>query len=761
MFDTPQLPQASGPHNTAAWRAVRLCGARLRVFRQSPLVYTRSQCDARSKYHRCGRSFAALQSCRVIEPAGRLQKFQSVFRWLPTAWLAFIIIRYDRVAYRTVREPFNPGSDTTWAVAWIAVVLAVYISTALWKDPRLKRVWLGAVGLLALTMIVLGQAILPVLAICLILSVAAGLGELTLQRLHVGATPLLERLILTVPIGVGILALLDLILAWQGVFTSAANWILILVCAVPAFWGIRKLAGCEIEANLGKHSAQVIAIGLIFLLNLSWAIVPEIQYDAGNVYLAVPKMYLQQGGLIDIPYIWNSYMAHLLSLFYGLCMAIGGIVAPKVLMLTFGVLAMGAVYVFGSRFFNSEVGAWAALLFYSVPVVVASSATTSLDLAQTLFIASSALAFFRWYETRRWGWMAASGWIAGVATASKIVALSSLIAFPALTLFFGFKHWAQRKPASAIFRAVISYGLLLLIVSVPWYVVTYAYTGNPFFPFLNKIFQSPQYPSVNTTLDWSNFGIGTAGDHLFRLPFYFTWDTSRFASARGGAGFVLLLAIPLAAVYFWKGTFPQRALVAAAGIHFIVWAFTAQYARYIIPALPFLAAAGCGVFLTNLSGVPLKINRALLLAGLLAQMPVASVLFWNIPDRYPIAHAFGRESQESFLERSVPAYRAAKFLNGTRRPEEKSLGTGVESARFYFDGPIHTDYVVDLATFKGDALAELHAAIVRDGFSTIVTLNSMLEQPPGGYPFLRQDFLDRYATRTYSDSAVSVFRILN
>jgi hypothetical protein len=179
----------------------------------------------------------------------------------------------------------------------------------------------------------------------------------------------------------------------------------------------------------------------------------------------------------------------------------------------------------------------------------------------------------------------------------------------------------------------------------------------------------------------------------------------------------------------------------------------------MIPALPFLAVVGCGVFLTVSSGIPMRLNRALLVAGLLAQMPVASVLFGNIPERYPVAHAFGLETRESFLERGMPPYRAVKFVNATRKPEEKSLGAGVEPARLYFDGPLYAESVVDMASFKGDVLAQLHDSLVRQGFSTIVVMNYHLKEPLEVYPFLKQDFLGRYTTRVYADASTSVFRI--
>ncbi len=49
----------------------------------------------------------------------------------------------------------------------------------------------------------------------------------------------------------------------------------------------------------------------VVVLNFVWAVVPEIQFDANNYHLAVPSLYLANGGFVDLPYFFHSYLAHL------------------------------------------------------------------------------------------------------------------------------------------------------------------------------------------------------------------------------------------------------------------------------------------------------------------------------------------------------------------------------------------------------------------------------------------------------------------
>lgn len=683
----------------------------------------------------------------------------SILRWLTTLWLGYVVVRYARVSFRAIHEAYNPGLDVEWATVWIVAVFVATLSMALIRSSIPSRIWFAIIGFGVLTILILSHALLPFLAAIAVIAVSGGLGEVILLRFRLEAVPLIERIVLAVPIGIGVLALGEFALAWFGLFTVVTNWILLLTCAVPAIIGLRRIASYPLESGLAAHLPRLVPAGFVLLLSLSWAVAPEIQYDAANVYLAVPKLYLQNGGFLDLPYFWNSYMAHLLSLIYGLCLSIGGMSAPKLFIFGTGVLAACSVYVIGRRLFSDEVGVWASMLFYSTPLVIALSGTASLDLPQTFFITSSIAAFLRWHETSRWGWMAVSGWIAGVAAASKVAALSTLIVFPVIAAFRALAQLLRRKGPAEVWKGVTVYVLLLLVVSVPWYWLVYDYTGNPFFPLLNKIFRSPYFPAENTSLDWESYGIGTSPYYLLQLPLFLTMDTSRFAAPRGGVGFTLLVALPFALAYLWKATLPYRAVVAAIVVHLTVWAFTAQYARYYIAVLPIVAVIACAIALTGQSGTLLRLNRMLLLAGVIAQAPIASVIFWNIPGRYPFDHALGRETTEQFLRRSLPASGAALFLNTVWKPGEKILGATVENTRFYFDGPVYTQHEVDLEASGLKTLPNLRDALVRDGFVYIVSITSELDRPPARFPWISSPFLNEFAEKMYSDKNAAVFRI--
>ncbi len=383
-------------------------------------------------------------------------------------------------------------------------------------------------------------------------------------------------------------------------------------------------------------------------------------------------------------------------------------------------------------------------------MVIWLSGTTYIDLAETCFIVAAVVGFLHWLETQNFGWLVATGWIAGVAAGTKANALALLA-----PLAVGVALHARQRG-----RALLVFAALLLAVAAPWYGVIYAQTGNPFFPFMNATFQSPQWEPENTQLDAAAFGIGTSPSSLIRLPFWLTWDTTRFGQGlpRGGMGFALLLVFPL--IILIRPSKAVWILMASVALHATTWALSFQYGRYFIPALPLIAVLGCSVFL---DASP-RWSRVMLFIGVAIQVPIASLMFWKIPERFPLGYAVGSESEGAFLSRAIMGYDGAQFINNNIRPGEKVLGIGMENLRFYLKAPLLTlgeasrgQELRDLAETRPDA--ELAGTLERMGVRYVITPLTDLQKPQEFYPWLQAEFVRRFETHVYRDSAVAVLRI--
>src|SRR5262249_38451997 len=220
----------------------------------------------------------------------------------------------------------------------------------------------------------------------------------------------------------------------------------------------------------------------VILLNLMWAVAPEIQFDANNYHLAVSQIYLRNHGFINLPYFFHSYFYRLVEMLFTIALALNGPAAAKLLAFGFGLIAAFAVFSLGKLAFDERVGLWAASFFYTTPIVSWLSGTAYIDNAVAMLLTATVIAFLRWHRSREEaGWLYAAATLAGAAVAAKVNAAFGLPVILAVALW----HLRSRPKTLAVC------GVLTILVAAPWYALTYHWTGNPVLPMLNGIFKSP------------------------------------------------------------------------------------------------------------------------------------------------------------------------------------------------------------------------------------------------------------------------------
>jgi len=151
---------------------------------------------------------------------------------------------------------------------------------------------------------------------------------------------------------------------------------------------------------------------------------------------------------------------------------------------------------------------------------------------------------------------------------------------------------------------------------------------------------------------------------------------------------------------------------------------------------------------------------AILGAVLAAQAALVPNLFWNIPERVPLARALGQESETEFLSRALPSYPAVAYLNRTSAPDEKILGAGAANLRFYLRPRVDTvgetwelqEAVKDIRD------GELAAKLFSMGYRRIFLAGVQPSVQPG-YPFLDPAFLAAYAELEFAAGSARVYRL--
>ncbi len=686
-------------------------------------------------------------------------------------WVGALTAWYLWTATQNILHPDNKGWDWGWALAWVAYAAAVLLSWALWRRKSVVRLWLAAAGAAALTMILLSGQALATLVCLWMLATAWAWGDWLLDRLGTpSACGPFERGSVALPLGLAMLALAALALLLAGRMTT--GWSALSLGVLTVVHGrrlskvLRSLLRGENEARTAGRDVLTALVAFVFLVNLAWTLAPETEFDALNYHLAVPRIYAQEGRLVEQPYFYHSYFAHLFETLFALALSLGGQITARLVILATGVIAAMGVYALASATFSPEAGRWAAALFYTTPVVSRLSTTTYTDLPVAMFLLACLFSFVRWHETRRASWLRASGLLAGAALGTK---LSAIYALPVLGLALVLDLLQNRRlTLGSRLKPLGGYALGGIILAVPWYALVYSFTGNPFYPLLNGIFKSPTWKTANDFSSVGRLGEGTHWASLLKLPFTLTFDTQRYGGGLfdGGVGLTLPVLIALGVALWRQKQRGVRLLIAASAVYLGLWSATFQYGRNYVPILPVVItlAVGAIAVLTRFKWQS-RLHPALLGAALAGQVMIIPGQHWNIPERIPLRLAFGLEDQASFLSRAAAGYAGAQYLNSVTAAGESVLGVGAERVRYYLNAPLHTlvesPHQSDLRLIgKVSAGPGLALELERRGYRYLFAMKAQVLDPPRWFPYLDSDFLSQFARLEYADRSAAVYRLI-
>jgi hypothetical protein len=594
-------------------------------------------------------------------------------------WLIFITAVYVYTGLKWLKNPFD---KSLYDYFFTLLIVYAMVSVALLAMRRGYVMPLMLSLLLAISLLVisiLGKVITDLLIFLWLLTLGWVIGKRVIgficKELPISW---LEKGLFSVAAGFGFYSFLMLGLASTGLLYKRfvfSLFVLISAIFVKDIWLLFKEASRNIknipslikdEPNAGFVSALLSLILISILINFTGAIAPEIQYDSLNYHLTVPRIYIESHRIVDLP-ILQSYFAKSVEMLYALGLILSGQIAAKLISFNFGILLLIAVISFGKRFFSFETGIIGAALFYITPLVGWLSTTTSIDVAVAFSIFLAIYALILWWKTNHRGLLILCGLMSGLALSAKLNAALALIPIGLSVIAISY-----RLAGKSLFRNLSQlalFGIPILLVVPPWYLMTYFHTGNPVFPFYNAIFKSPLLPYENTFMNLKDFGMGYRLKDFFMLPWNITYHTQSYMEATpdGVMGITFLMIFPFIFLAIKKKSSEiPRVLTAIIVIFTGIWFIIGQYARYLLPIIPLITLMAGYIFLQFSDGQSrffAAIRNMTIIAGLTATVPIFLAYFWNIPERIPFKVALGIESKEHYLGRVIRTYEAESYLN--------------------------------------------------------------------------------------------------
>ncbi len=463
-----------------------------------------------------------------------------------------------------------------------------------------------------------------------------------------------------------------------------------------------------------KVYTKFVLMGLLAVLIVSIVIlscVPPVSKDALTHHLAVPKLYLNHGGIYEIPFARFSYYPMNLDLLYLIPLYFGNDIIPKFIHFSFALLTAWLIFCYLKRRINLAYSLFGVLFFLSIPIIVKLSISVYVDLGLIFFSTAALLALFKWIESDcRLRFLILSAVSCGLGMGTKYNGLITLLL---LTFFipFIYSRYAQRE--NVPFVGAIGQGLFFVVIALlifsPWMIRNYIWTNNPIFPLYDGWF-NPQAGGLK-----SSMGLFTYRSVLYHeswwqimlspLRIFFQGQDGNPQYFDGKLNPFLLL-LPFVAFYRIRSDSyalrtEKKILLAFAALFFAFAFFSSglrvRYISPIIPPLVILFVFG----LKKLSDMVKEFSSTahrkigwtiIFLIILFSLWPNAHYVFTQYKYVKPFDYLNGTLTRNEYIEKFRREYPAMRYINDNLSQDARVLFFYLGNRGYYCD----RDYLFDM-----------------------------------------------------------------
>jgi len=520
--------------------------------------------------------------------------------------------------------------------------------------------------------------------------------------------------------------------------------------------------------------------------------VPPVSRDALTHHLAVAKLYLQHGGIYEIPSMSFSYYPMNLDLLYTVALYFGNDIIPKFIHFAFALLTTWLIYGYLKKRIGTSWALAGGVFFLSLPIIVKLSITVYVDLGLVFFTTAALVSLLKWMETRfKWRWLVFSALACGLALGTKY---NGLIVLFLLTAFVPFIYVSQKKKDHAFEEKTgrrrsinvqlksIGFGALFcfiaLLVFSPWMIRNYVWKSNPVYPLYNSWFQSSagqRVPSLQGAIQqqavgrhdsapkkkstrWSSLAVRKViyqeswWDIMLipvRIFFQGRDDNPKYFDGKLNP---FLFFLPLFA--FWSSSndstavrTEKRVLIFFA-VLYLVYAFsqTAIRIRYIAPIIPplvMLSMFGLKRVADIIGGSRIagadKLSAAVVISTAAMMLAVNAVyIYEQFNYVQPLSYISGKINRDDYIARYRPEYPVVSYANRHLQRNTRILAIFLGNRRYYSDREIiFGNSLFQRLVHKANSADKLSLALKQQGFTHL---------------FVRYDLFKRWSAEQFNNS---------
>lgn len=527
------------------------------------------------------------------------------------------------------------------------------------------------------------------------------------------------------------------------------------------------LAGCLL--------IQVLAVILL-------SCVPPVSRDALTHHLALPKLYLENGGIFEIPSLVFSYYPMNLDLLYTIPLALGNDIAPKFIHFAFAIFTAVLIFRYLKKRNDTNYALFGALFFLSMPIIVKLSITVYVDLGFVFFSTAAILSLFTWMEKSfDLKYLVIPGIWCGLAMGTKY---NGMVLFFLLVMLIPFVHSRCRKKsrrsawgapaAGAVFAASA------LLVFSPWMVKNYIWTQNPIFPLYDVIFNPGR--AIDTGFP-GLFAVraGIYGESWWQIAlvplriFYEGQDNvPRYFDGKLN---IFLAVLPLFAFVGGRAHAGaenrEKIVLAGFSILFLLFVFflTGMRIRYVAPIIPPLVILSVFGVREIIGFSVQRWGRRLpgcLVCFLIILIVAPNIRYLIEQFRYvkPLDYICKRVGRDAYIEKYVPEYPVVKFVNTRLGTNVGILCLFLGNRGYYFDRNACFDdsYFLEIAAHAEKPL-DIALAVRARGLTHILVRYDLMNKWAKDNLGERQrnilgSFFKSYVSQLYFQRGYGVFELL-
>lgn len=533
-------------------------------------------------------------------------------------------------------------------------------------------------------------------AVCLLAVLSYGLGRLVTWRLAYRSR--FEQISYSITLGLGILAYVVLLFGLLGLlykWVLLTAFICIFVACYRVWWTwIHNISRTLTEVRWRSAKpwivlAALIVGGAIALPVLAGPLYPPNSWDAVSYHLVVAKTYVQEHTIRFLPYVVFPVFPQTNQMLFSLALALYDDIFAQLIQLLILITLGICVTAFARQAFSARAGWFAAALLIASPKVLWLGSVAYVDIALMLFVTMAVYAFWRWKESGEGVWLALAGVFCGFAVGTKYPAVVVLLTLQVQALWVG---WRARQYIRPFILSAVA-----LLVASPWIARNVYYTGNPVFPFFNRLFGQlfsyRQWPPEYLAGLYENFsfagfsgpGIGHSLRSLVTLPWHLSFNQPAF----GGEP-------PLTPAFFFVVPFLLFAIFADRRVRWLLvivcvfvlyWFYTIQLSRYLMPVLPLLCVAAAGALDYTFSRISvLRRWSGYILTLIAIPLMAEGWLYAESRLRAEGPVPVTSEQRDAYLARRIPAYTAVQFLNHSRESDYTLFSVFCGDVAYFVNG---------------------------------------------------------------------------